>query len=644
VTLNGGDLGTGNGSTLTINGGGFVFTGSYASAGGVVLAGSSGLTNTASDGRLWAQATYTGDTVVNSGQLNIAGSGGIPTNSAVSIASGATVNLTSFFAPTNINRTIGGLTGAGVLYGAGGTVTVNKTSGSDTFSGDIQGGHGLIKAGAGTLVLAANNTYTGGTTISAGALQLGTGVGGTNGSVIGNITNNSTLIFSTAASTTNANIISGSGNVTKTGVTNSALTITNANTYSGGTTISAGEINLRNGSGLGTNGVTVADGAMLRIRAFDNSTVLIISNSMTVAGTGLAGIGAIRNQTGITTNQGKVTLSAAAMLNANTGSSLTFDVASGNAIEANNFNLTLSGAGVINVNDTIALGTGGLIKDAAGTANLNASNSYTGTTTLTAGTLALGHTDALKNSTLDTGTVNTRAVTFTVVGDNTYNLGGLSGDQAINIGNNTLSVGANNAHTTNTGILSGTGGLTKVGTGTLTLGNNQTYTGTTAVSGGTLNLSGGSLASTNYSVASTATLLISTSNEVLDTAAVTLSGGTIAKGSGAISETFGDLTLTQNSGVDFGAGTGNFTFATYTPGLFDLKFLNFNLGNSLTVNTGTFTASEFDFNGFGYSWDVVPSGGFTITAVPEPSTVLAALGLAGLMLWPAVRRLRRRIE
>jgi autotransporter-associated beta strand protein len=137
----------------------------------VVLAGSSGLTVSSPDGRLWAQATYTGDTVVNSGTLRLAGVGGIPTNSAVSIASGAAVNLTSFFAPTNINRTIGGLTGAGVLYGAGGTVTVNKTSGSDTFSGDIQGGNGLIKAGAGTLVLAANNTYTGGTTINTGTAQ-----------------------------------------------------------------------------------------------------------------------------------------------------------------------------------------------------------------------------------------------------------------------------------------------------------------------------------------------------------------------------------------------------------------------------------------------------------------------------------------
>jgi autotransporter-associated beta strand protein len=173
VTVNGGDLGTGNGSTLTINGGGFVLTGSYASAGGVVLAGSSGLTVSSPDARLWAQATYTGDTVISSGQLNICGSGGISTNSAVSIASGATLNLTSFSAPTNINRTIAGLAGAGTLHsGGGGTVTVNKGSGTDTFSGVISGGTGLIKEGAGTLVLAGTNTYSGATLVSGGGLAL----------------------------------------------------------------------------------------------------------------------------------------------------------------------------------------------------------------------------------------------------------------------------------------------------------------------------------------------------------------------------------------------------------------------------------------------------------------------------------------
>ena len=181
VTVDGGDLGTGNGSTLTNNGGGFVLTGSYASTGGVVLAGSGGLTVSSSDARLWAQATYSGATTVNSGTLNLCGEGGITATSAVSIASGAAVNLTSYYAPTNVNRTIGGLTGAGVLYGAGGTVTVNKTSGTDIFSGVIQGAQGLIKDGAGTLALSGTNTYSGLTTVSAGTLAV-------NGSVAGAMT------------------------------------------------------------------------------------------------------------------------------------------------------------------------------------------------------------------------------------------------------------------------------------------------------------------------------------------------------------------------------------------------------------------------------------------------------------------------
>jgi autotransporter-associated beta strand protein len=202
VTVNGGELGTGNGSTLTNNGGGFVLTGSSAAA-AVVLAGSGGLTVSSPDARLWAQATYSGATTVNSGTLNICGYGGISTSSAVSIASGATVNLTSFYAPENINRTIGGLTGAGVLHGNGGTVTVNKASGTDTFSGVISGGTGLIKEGTSTLALAGANNYSGATTVNAGLLKVVSGgsissssttvnnggtldVGGTAGSVLVN--------------------------------------------------------------------------------------------------------------------------------------------------------------------------------------------------------------------------------------------------------------------------------------------------------------------------------------------------------------------------------------------------------------------------------------------------------------------------
>jgi autotransporter-associated beta strand protein len=180
------------------------------------------LTASSADARLFAQATYTGNTVVNSETLNICGGGGIPTTSAVSIASGAAVNLTSYYAPTGINRTIGGLTGAGVLFADSGTVTVNKTSGTDIFSGDIQGGQGLIKDGAGTLALSGANTYTGATAVNLGTLAL---VGGSQASPI-TVSSGSALGFTLGSPTTSSSTVIFSGATAKVSVTGTPFAAT----------------------------------------------------------------------------------------------------------------------------------------------------------------------------------------------------------------------------------------------------------------------------------------------------------------------------------------------------------------------------------------------------------------------------------
>jgi autotransporter-associated beta strand protein len=110
--------------------------------------------------------------VISSGTLTLGGNGAISSQSSLQIDSGAAVNLTGPLLPNYVNRTFAGLTGAGVLSGGGGTVTINKASGTDTFSGVISGAQGVIKDGAGTLELSGASTYTGTTSVNAGTLVI----------------------------------------------------------------------------------------------------------------------------------------------------------------------------------------------------------------------------------------------------------------------------------------------------------------------------------------------------------------------------------------------------------------------------------------------------------------------------------------
>src|SRR6185503_2320451 len=97
-----------------------------------------------------------------------------------------------------------------------------------TFGGVISGTGSIVKSGAGTLVLTANNSFSGTTTISAGTLQIGNG--GTTGSIAGTIIDNGVLVFNRSDNFTIGATISGSGSLVKMGAGD--LTLTGTISYS----------------------------------------------------------------------------------------------------------------------------------------------------------------------------------------------------------------------------------------------------------------------------------------------------------------------------------------------------------------------------------------------------------------------------
>lgn len=270
-------------------------------------------------------------------------------------------------------------------------------------------------------------------------------------------------------------------------------------------------------------------------------------------------------------------------------------------------------------------------------------------------TISYGDTDATSDFTYNMSDLAGSGGTIQRL--NVYNLGAnmdalfgaivVSNAPYLNFSNNTGESKTINGIVGNNGSISNA--VVKNGAGTVTFTGNNSYSGSTTLSNGVLrlNTAGGAAAgsTTNVVVNSSATLIIDQSEQINNTATVSLSGGTIQR-SGGVSETMGNLTLTATSSLNFGGVAEDkfIKFGDLNMGAFTLNVSNFLVGNKLQYNAADYDAgfafvSSFSFSASdarGYSFD---SGTFTITAIPEPSAVLAALGLAGLMLWPARRRI-----
>jgi autotransporter-associated beta strand protein len=223
---------------ITLNAGGGTFladTGTSSTLSGNISGTGSLTKNGLGTLTLSGNNTYSGATNVAAGTLRTGSSTALSASSAFTV--NAVLDLNGF------SNTIGSLSGTGTVTNNGAApavLTVGNNNTNTTFGGILKDGTsvlGLTKTGAGTLILTGANTYSNGTTISAGTLQVGNG--GTVGDIIGNVTDNGTLAFDrSGAEKTFGGVISGSGSLIKLG--SDILVLTANNTYSGGTTIENG--------------------------------------------------------------------------------------------------------------------------------------------------------------------------------------------------------------------------------------------------------------------------------------------------------------------------------------------------------------------------------------------------------------------
>ncbi|MEJ8852515.1 beta strand repeat-containing protein, partial [Variovorax rhizosphaerae] len=494
--------------------------------------------------------TYSGGTAINGGTLQISSDANLGAPAGALSLDGGTLATTASFGSARVTT----------LNAGGGTLDVANGT-TLTMTSAIGGAGALTKINTGTLVLTGANTYSGGTSINTGTLQLGDGT--TNGSISGNVSNNAVLAFNPVNGTTMSfgGVVSGAGALNQTGAGTTILT--GVNTYSGGTSITAGTLQVGDGTTNGSISGNVNNNAALAFNPANGTTMgfgggVSGTGALKLIGTGtLILTGANSYSGGTAINGGTLQVASDVSLGAAAGAlsldggtlatTASFSSARASTLNAGGGTFDVAQATTLTMSGAIG-GAGALTQANAGTLILTGANTYTGGTSINAGTLQLG--DGTSNGSISGNVNNNAALAFNpangtmmsfggvvsgtgaveqtgsgttvLTGANTYTggttissgtvqlgngaaTGSITGNVAVD--NGTLAFNRNNLYAFD-GLISGSGGVSQAGTGTTVLSAANTYSGATTVAAGTLRAASVNAFSANsaHIVASGATL------------------------------------------------------------------------------------------------------------------------------------------
>lgn len=632
---------------------------------------------------------------------------------------GGTASVFSNGATVTFDDTASGTTGVttAAAVSPAGTVTINNATKTYALSGSggLSGTLNLTKLGTGALTLSNSNAFTGTTTLRGGTTTLAgsgvvaaTGVGFT--AIASSAGDSATLVVKDSARlTTNGNFYvgnlagangtvlmqsgtlehvggffrvgsDGNGTLNQSGglITLTAAgvlpTVGRFSTSTSSMTISSGTFQLTGSNSVlqvgaaGSGSLTVSGNGLVDTGTSSGTTLRIVAQI--AQGTGVVNLdgGTIRTRQVDTTGTG----AASSTFNFNGGTlvALTSNASYLQGLTAANVR---GGGARIDTNGnpiTIAQrlldggGGGGLTKLGAGTLTLSASNTYTGTTTISGGVLSANQSNALGaggSITLAGGTLQ-------------YTAASAGQDWASRFKNSAAAIAldTNGQNISLAGAIDNTnvGGLTKLSSGTLTLTGNNTYTGATTVNGGALVLGGNGALTSNLIVGDPAgsagtvfitggTVAVSggffrigvsgsgTLNQsgglvTFSNAAALPTIGRLAGSTGQMTVSSGTFRLTNsNSAIQVGADLGsNGTLTVSGNGLIDtgtssgnvLRIIALNGQGTGVVNLdgGTIRTQQVDTTGTGAASSTFNFNGGTLVALSSNATFLQGLTAANV--------------